>query len=101
MRSLGLVNSIINSQKRDAEKAEDEILDLLEELQQLTLELQKTVNRINRLTERIVVDNRIVQRVDTNKAEKLENDYINILKNCNSYESSRGINKIYLSINDK
>lgn len=101
MRSLGIVNSIINSQKKDAEDAESEILKLLLELQNLILELQKTVNRINFLTDKIIADNRIVSKFDTIKAAKLENDHINILKKCDSYEPSRGINKIYLSINDK
>lgn len=101
MRSLGIVNSIINSQKKDAEDAESEILKLLLELQELILELQKTVNRINFLADRIVADNRIVSRFDTNKAAQLENDYINILKKCDSNEPTQSINKVYLSINKK
>lgn len=101
MRSLGIVNSIINSQKKKAEDAESEIRKLLLELQELTLELQKIVNRINFLTEEIVADNRIVSEFDTNKAAQLENDYINILKKCDSNEPTQRINEVYLSINKK
>ena len=98
---MGIVNSIINSQKKKAEDAESEIRKLLLELQELTLELQKIVNRINFLTEEIVADNRIVSEFDTNKAAQLENDYINILKKCDSNEPTQRINEVYLSINKK